>query len=375
MEQTKKTRKISASFILNILVILISVGLIIYFFISENGFIDLIRSDRKIIAGWILMAILAQLTNMFIDSVVTCLFIRVRYKFFSLWDGIKVCLVGQFFSAITPSSTGGQPMQVYLMAKMNIEAGFGTSAMMQKFIIYQLTSTAYSIIAIILRLDYFLSQINTTAMWILVVVGFLSQMVVTFGFVLVSFNKAIARKLLKLLNKILHKIKFIKKPDEKIAFLSEQIDMFYHSNKLFSKNRKLMLTSYLLVILQITAILSVPYFIYRAFDQHSASVIDMICSQAYVNLASSMIPLPGASGAAEIGFSAFFGMFFAPETIKSAILVWRIITYYGTILMCAPFSHFTKDKRLRDAEKEIIAQSEPELLPEDDLNNTSDEGC
>lgn len=38
---------------------------------------------------------------------------------------------------------------------MNISAGFGTSCMMQKFIVYQLTSTAFSLIAIVVRFDYF----------------------------------------------------------------------------------------------------------------------------------------------------------------------------------------------------------------------------
>lgn len=351
----KKHHKIRAGAVINVLVIVISVCLVAYFFFSEDGLMDLLKSSRSINFLWLLMAVVAQLFNVLMDTVVTFNFIHSRYSYFSLWDALKVCLVGQFYSAITPSSTGGQPMQVYLMSKMNIGAGFGTSCMMQKFIVYQLSSTVFSLLAIVIRFDYFIKTMSTPVMWAFVLIGFLSQLVVTFGLIVVSFNKRLSGLLLRFIAWLMHKLRFIKNPDGKIDSLKKQIDMFHEGNKQLFKVPRLMVSSYLLVFLQILAILSVPYFIYRAFGLDGASPLDMICSQAYVNLASSLIPLPGASGAAELGFSAFFGLFFTAGTLKSAILVWRIITYYGMILFSSPFSYFTKDKRKHDID--AIAQT------------------
>ena len=375
MDGSKKKRhlKIRAGAVINILVIVISVCLVAYFFFSEEGLMDLLRSSRSINFLWLLMAAVAQMFNVFMDTLVTFNFIHSRYSYLTLWDAFKVCLVGQFYSAITPSSTGGQPMQVYLLSKLNISAGFGTSCMMQKFIVYQLSSTVFSLLAIFVRFDYFLKTMNTPVMWAFVLIGFLSQLVVTFGLIVVSFNEKLSAQLVRFISWVMKKLRFIKNPEKKAQALQGQIDMFHQGNKELFKVPKLMLSSYILVFLQILAILSVPYFIYRAFQLDGASPLDMICSQAYVNLASSLIPLPGSSGAAELGFSAFFGMFFVSGTIKSAILVWRIITYYGMILISSPFSYFTKDKRIHDINQLAQEMSAPDTCCEDSMRESGEE--
>lgn len=68
----------------------------------------------------------------------------------------------------------------------------------------------------------------------------------------------------------------------------------------------------------------------------------MITAQAFVTMVSSFMPLPGGSGAAEGSFYVFFKIFFMENTIKSAILIWRIITYFLNIVIFAPFSNVNK---------------------------------
>ena len=79
---------------------------------------------------------------------------------------------------------------------------------------------------------------------------------------------------------------------------------------------------------------------------------------------SNLVPLPGASGGAELAFTMYFGPFFVvglANKIKPAILLWRFITYYGAILISAPFSYLTKGKRIDDAIKENEFSDENEL--------------
>ncbi len=353
MDKIQKIRKkVKLSTIINILVIVISVSTVTYFFISDDGFFQLLNSGQTFIIGWILMAVFAHLFNLFIDSLTVLEFLKIKYKKITFWESIKISMVGQFFSAITPSATGGQPMQIYLMSKMNIEPGFATSVTVQKLIVYQIVATVFSIVAIIFRIDYFIANLSNPAMWIFTLIGFSSQLIFTTFVFLIAFNKKVANLFVRFASFLIRKIKFIKKKDKLIENIKEQVDMFYSSNKNILKAPKTMIRVYILVFLQVTALLSIPYFIYRAFGYNDASLIDIICSQAYVNLSVSMIPLPGASGAAEVGFAAFFSMYFAPETLKSAILVWRVITYYGTIIISAPFSRFTSDKKQKESKKE-----------------------
>lgn len=85
----------------------------------------------------------------------------------------------------------------------------------------------------------------------------------------------------------------------------------------------------------------------RAAGQPPLSFYDSICIQSFVLFTANLIPLPGASGGAELAFTMYFGSFFkigAISKIKPAILMWRFITYYGAMLISAPFSYFTKGK-------------------------------
>ena len=47
----------------------------------------------------------------------------------TFWQGMKYAYIGFFFSSITPSSTGGQPAQLYAMKKDGIEIAHGTLAL------------------------------------------------------------------------------------------------------------------------------------------------------------------------------------------------------------------------------------------------------
>lgn len=336
--------KINWTLIFNIVVIVLSVGLITYFCVSDDGLVDLLSSNIKLSAFWIVMAIICQLGNMFIDSIVTYLYIRKDYKEFSLIDGIKCCCVGSFFSAVTPSATGGQPMQIMFLANKKVDPGYSTSCMLQKFLVYQITSTVFSLFALFFRFDFFLHTVNTPILWVFIIAGFFSQVVVTTGIIIVSLNQKLSGWIVKITDKLLHKIKFLKNPDKYTKMLAEQVDKFHKGNKELMSQPKLMVASYGLIFIQVIFILIIPYCICRAFLINGVSPVDMVCSQAFVNLSSAMIPLPGATGAAELSFSVFYNMFFGAEILKSALLIWRVITYYGVILLCAPFSLLTKGK-------------------------------
>ena len=59
---------------------------------------------------------------------------------------------------------------------------------------------------------------------------------------------------------------------------------------------------------------------------------------------------PGASCGAEAAFALYYGSYFGFRT-KPAIVAWRFITYYGSILITMPFSYYTKGHK--DKEKQI----------------------
>ena len=65
------------------------------------------------------------------------------------------------------------------------------------------------------------------------------------------------------------------------------------------------------------------------------------------------MPLPGASGAQELGFSMFFSSYFASgDVLYTAVLVWRFFTYYivvilGALLVVADQIVYGRRRRLK----------------------------
>lgn len=365
LENKKKKFKISGKLIFNLIVFAISVYLVIYFFASEDGLIDLLSKPGSFSWGWIFAGFLVYEFNTIIDSVVTLLFIRSKYKNFSFIDALKVSFVGVFFSAITPSSTGGQPMQLYLMAKKNISVGFGSACMTQKFIVYQVVTTVFSVFAVIFKFEFFQSAFTNIWSTLFIIFGFGTQVLVTVLFLILSFCQGLTKKLINLIYRIMKKLKFVKNPEQKVERLKTEVESFHQGNRALMSEKKLLVSTYLLVCVQVFAILSVPYFIYIGFgmpeiavanNQVPANLIDFVCIQSFVLFTSNLIPLPGASGGAELAFTMYFGQFFiigGINKIKPAILLWRFVTYYGSIVVSAPFSYYTRGKKAEDLQLEL----------------------
>ena len=318
--------------VFNMIMLILSVSILVYFCISENGLIDLIKNSKEFNKLWLFMAVTCHLLNIFIDTYLIFRFVNTTEKFYSFKNAFKSCMVGQFFSAVTPGASGGQPMQVFSMSKQGIDPGHSTSALVQKFLVYQSTITIYGALAIFLKLHLFNGDV-INVMRGLSIFGFCSQAFVIVILLYFSLNKKSASNMLKNIFKLLAKIHIIKNPDEKIKHAEIQLEYFYVNNNRLYRNQALVLETYVLTAIQITCIFVIPYCIYRSFHLYGASIFDMIASQAFVTMVSSFIPLPGGSGAAEGGFLVFFSNFFTEQTIKPAALLWRIITYFFTILI------------------------------------------
>ncbi len=343
-------KKISGKTIFNLSVVVLCIGMLGYFCLSEDGLIAFLKSAQRIDAGWIIMAISCHLLNIAIDAYLIYRFTANNCPQYRFSGALKSSMVGQFFSCITPFASGGQPMQIYLMSKQGVDPGISTAGLMQKFLVYQSTLTVYSLLAIILRWNFFGGTMRV--MWGAALIGFASQALVIVAILLFSFNRKITHKLITFIYHLLGKLHIMKDVDSRIESLEFQLSSFHTCNKELFKNRRLLLETYVCTAVQLTATFIIPYCIYRSFSLHGARVVDMVASQAFVTMVSCFVPLPGAAGGSELSFLGFFGMFFTKETIQPAVLIWRLITYYGTIALSAPFSHLgKKSKKEREAEE------------------------
>ncbi len=251
---------------------------------------------------------------------------KVKFK-----DSLFVTMIGQYFNCITPCATGGQPMQVYYYTKRGLSLGSAMTALVSRFIVYQFILTVYSIVLLVCKLSMFTDGVFK-GLTLLVLVGFAVNTAVIVMLFMVAFFRKPTTKLAHGVVRLLTKIKLIKDPEEKITFIDNELEQ-YHDNFLFIKSKPLLIIKMCAVtIVQLFLYFSITYVIYLGFGFSETDLFTIIACQAFVLMISSFVPLPGAMGAAEGSYAAFFGNIFGSFTTFSTF-IWRCLTFYLPIMI------------------------------------------
>lgn len=303
-------------------------------FLATNHFI-LVVAFSLIVIYWVL------------ESIILHIIIKAFYPKQSFRATFKTSMIGQFFNCLTPFASGGQPMQAYSLLKSGVPLGISSCSLLIKFIIYQLTLTVYSIIALVFKFSYFSQKIE--GFKYLIILGFIINTVIVFALLSVFFFKNFTLKAGRVIARLLHKIKIVKDIDCAYSKLDVEINEFYNSFTLLKQNIPLVLNSAILSALQLTVFFLIPYALAVAFKIKENSIIDMISAQSFVTMITSFVPLPGGSGGAEFSFLVLFNMFF-DKFVSFAMLLWRLITFYLPIAVGIFFVFNPKERKFIDEE-------------------------
>ena len=331
---------------LNLIICGIAFIFMIFYVYFVDGFDNLSNSLGKINFLYLLIAVGIMLLYWLLEAMGVHAVLRTTYhnpnrKFYKT---LIVAILGQYFNCITPSSSGGQPMQVYYFTKFGIPMSHAMTALLSKFIVYQFVLTAYSAVVLILRFNTFSQQF--APLMVLVMIGFIINTIVIILLLMLAFFKAPVKKaatwIIKLLGKI-HILKTRESVDDKIAMVGEIIDE-YHENFLFIRKKPwLIIRMVLYTLVQLTAYFSISYVIYLGFGLEGTDFFTIISCQAFVLMISAFMPLPGALGAAEGSYSLFFSNIFKSgedSFVGISTFIWRFLTFYLPIIVGLVLSLF-----------------------------------
>jgi uncharacterized protein (TIRG00374 family) len=323
--------------IFNIALFGLSAGMLAYFCLADNNLITLFRILPTLNLLWLLGAAVCVLLYWFMDSRI--IFHIIEHAYNGKYSGKKafrVTMIGQFFNSVSPFAIAGQPMQLLALSEQGISSGIAVSTLVRKFLIYQTTITLYSLLVIVVRFQFFHSKIQ--GFMALAFIGFACQAGIVVVVALFTYNRVLTTKLINSVVWLLTKLHIVKRPRDVSKKVQNQLKFYISNNKAMQGNRILSAKLYGFTVVQLTALFAVPFFIYKAFHNPGAPIIDIISAQSFVTMISSYTPLPGASGAAEGSFLVLFQLFFASAILKQAMLLWRLFTYYSCILAGAFFA-------------------------------------
>lgn len=319
--------------------LLLAVTLVILYFVLKDDFASIVDTLLKMNWCWLLVAVICYGIFLIFKSLAFQTTVKQEKKDITFTRSLIHNTIIQFFNGITPFSTGGQPMEIYMLKKQGIRYSKGTNIILQTFIFYQTALVLYGIIAVSLNACFHYFN-KVPLLKNLILIGFLINTLVVVALFIIAFSKKLNQVLLRIMIKLLHKIRIVKNQEEALEKWNERLEKFHDCAIHLKQNKMLFVKGVIYQFISLTFFYIIPLFLaFSMHDYHSLDPIKAIVSSAYVLIIGSFVPIPGASGGIEYGFLAFFGNFLSGSILPSMLLMWRFITYYlGMIIGAILFS-------------------------------------
>ncbi|WP_171015001.1 lysylphosphatidylglycerol synthase transmembrane domain-containing protein [Culicoidibacter larvae] len=296
--------KLAALASANIWWVLVAVGVILFWWISE---------------AWILQLIAKSEGH--------------KYRFV---DALPAAIIGQFYSAATPSASGGQFFQVYFMDRQGFKITTSVLILTVNFIIYVGSLLVMSVIAAIASFSYFDSFMPALPLWL--AIGFAANAVVYLLILNAASSKKFHRTLIAFVARIL---KLFRRDQQKIYHttmkLEKNITEFRASLNTIKQNKKAYFEFFLVNCLRLVGFHTLPFFVMLALGVPIVNVpltlMYCMCGSILIGLITSFIPIPGASGGAEAFFGLFFMNLFPVDLLGPGLILWRSIQLYFPLIV------------------------------------------
>ncbi len=323
------------------LIFIILSAIITLFILSRNNdLIDLFKAANKINIKYIIIAVLYIFLFWFLEAgmiyELITKFTNHKKNWRTFWISVKVTMIGQYYSNITPMATGGQPVQLYILKDDDISLSNGTAILISKFLLFQIGVTIYTFFLAIYKLKLLTDYYGGASIFI--AAGLTLNMIMLSAILLIAFNQQILLKICGILFNLLHRIHLIKDV-KKVMGKTEKFVMEYkNSIGKLKENHWFTIKMFAITFIQLTVFFSTTFFVYKSFNLDSSNILEIICLQSFLYMAVSFIPTPGTAGASEVGFILLLGHLFPTNILSTAMLLWRGINYYFSLLFSGIFS-------------------------------------
>jgi len=325
MKNLNKTLKsgFKYSILLSILVIL---GILI--FTIDKRTIDVLL---KLNISIIFYAILLNILSWFWAALRYMCLVNSVGKKLNFIEALLIHLSYYFASSVTPTSAGGEPLEIYLLSKRDIKIGQTTAISLLRYVINTLTF----VISTPIILYYFSYLFPNKIIGEAVKYGSILFFLIVFLFLISLYKPKPMKRLIAIMLLKLKHFPFLKNihPYKIIRTVYKTVDDFHTTLWLFLKTKKLFLLQvFLLNILSWLTYFFIAPTILKGFGL-KVSWMNLILIQIPTFFLLLYIPTPGGSGAAELLFSITFAPFVPKHMLGIFIIIWRSLTHYFTLFI------------------------------------------
>lgn len=238
---------------------------------------------------------------------------------------------GFYFSSITPSATGGQPMQFYYMTRDGLNGAQSTFTLLTVTACYQMAVLVYGTLSVFLNYHY-IKSLPSIIHW-LIILGVLANGLAALFILAVIFSRRPVEKMVIRILTLLHRLHLVKDREKTAARMEEMMEEYAQGGVYLRSNPLVFLKVMVYTFLQLTFLYLSSYCACLALGLAQVPVHRFLMMQAVLSLAVSAVPLPGSVGASESSFLILFGSLFNPGQILPVMLMARGISFYSFLVI------------------------------------------
>lgn len=318
----------------SLLFVIIALGTIAAVMMQNNNFSlsEFYQYIKNASLPWILASLACMILYILFEGIALLVICRAFGYKRNLWQGYIYSSADIYFSAITPSATGGQPASAYFMIKDRMPKMMVTTALIMNLCMYSFSILVVGIFCFAFRFDMFTNYSFISQLFI--IIGFLVQAGLCIFFVFLFIQKSLLHKLCSAFIHILCKLKLMRKEEQKQSRLSNAMERYHRHAQALSKHKKTMFLVFLFNLLQRFFHICVTVCAYMATGGSISQAVDIWFLQGYVVIGSYCVPVPGAMGISDYLLLDGFGTVMDETTATHLELLSRSFSFYFCILLC-----------------------------------------
>ncbi len=246
-------------------------------------------------------------------------------------DGFFYSAADIYFSAITPSATGGQPASAYFMVRDGMSGMFATVALLANLVMYTLAGIIIGLICLPFHLPL-LVDFNPIAI-LLIVVGFFVQGALLAFFILLLAKKNLLNRICNWFLRLMIRFKMVhraKKWQKKMEGWMTDYERLAHMMK---DKRRQLLWMLICNLLQKISQIMVTVCIFMAAGGDAGLIFAVFAVQTFVVVGSTVVPIPGGMGVSD--FILADGLRAVGAASASSLgLISRAFSFYLSVIIC-----------------------------------------
>lgn len=302
---------------------------------------------------WVVMAILCMVGFVVFEGMALLTVLKAFGHKRSFNKGIVYSAADIYFSAITPSASGGQPASAFYMMADGVPAAVSALALLLNLVMYTASIMTIGIIAIILRTSVFINFVPLSKF--LIIIGYVILGTLVAFFILLIKREDWVHAIGAFLIRILTKLKILRNPEKLEKKLDRITNEYRDCAEMIRGHRLMLIKCFVFNFLQRVLQICVSAMLYMAGGGKISGAIDVWVTHAFSVIGSNCVPVPGAMGV--IDFLLLDGMkdLMDEQSAITLELASRGISFYVCVLICiiiVGIGHFAISRRTESVQSE-----------------------